>query len=75
MSDLCDLLADPVAASGHHLLGDEHLLCGDLNTQVTAGNHDAIASFQDLVESTHRQIVIQVNIIQYWVSIFPKRLN
>lgn len=52
-SDLCgadDGFADPVASARHHLLGDEHLLCWDLDAQVAAGNHDAVAGLQDLIK-------------------------
>lgn len=46
-----DGLASPVAASDHHLLGQEDLLSGDLDAQVAAGDHDAVAGLHDLVES------------------------
>lgn len=49
----CDGLASSVAATDHHLLGEEDLFSGDLNTQVAAGNHDAIAGLHDLIESAH----------------------
>lgn len=56
--DLCctnDGFASRVAASDHHLLGDEDFLCRDLNPQVAPGNHHAIALSQDLLK-TDREI-------------------
>lgn len=50
-----DGLAGRVAASNHHLLGDENFLCRDLNPQVASGNHHAIALSQDLLK-TDREI-------------------
>ena len=58
VTDLCgtgDGLAEPDAPAGHHLLGDEDLLCWDFNAQVATGNHDAIASLQDLIESIEQK--------------------
>lgn len=52
LSGACDWLASSVAATNHHLLGEEDLFCGDLDTQVTAGNHDAVAGLHDFVKST-----------------------
>ena len=52
-ADLCgagDWLAGSVAAANHHFLGQEDLLCGDLNSQVATGNHDAIAGLHDLIK-------------------------
>lgn len=46
-----DGLPDAVALAGHHLLGDEDLLCRNFNTQISTGHHDAIASLQDLIKS------------------------
>ena len=54
LSGTCDRLASSVAATNHHLLGEEDLFCGDLNSQVTTGNHDAIAGFHDLVKSAQK---------------------
>ena len=56
--DLCgtdDGLAGRVAASNHHLLGDEDFLRRDLDPQVAPGNHNAIALSQDLLK-TDREI-------------------
>lgn len=44
-------LASRVAASNHHLLGDEDFLWWDLNTQVASGNHHTIALSQDLLKT------------------------
>lgn len=58
VTDLCgadDGLSDPVAPAGHHLLGEEDLLCWDFNAQVSAGNHDAVTSLQDLIESMRQK--------------------
>lgn len=45
-----DGLPCAVAAPNHHLLGQEDLLCRNLDAQVTSGHHDAIAGLQDLIE-------------------------
>lgn len=57
-TDLCGTdngLADSVAPSGHHLLGQENLLCWDFNAQVSTGNHDAVTSLQNLIKSSKRE--------------------
>ena len=54
-ADLCstdDGLARGVAASGHHLLGNEDFLRRNLNAQVAPGNHYPITRRQDLVEAS-----------------------
>ena len=57
-----DGLAGGVAASGHHLLGNENFLCRNLNAQVAPGNHHPITRRQDLVETNvgrgERRLVI-----------------
>jgi len=53
-SDLCgtdDRLPSGVAASNHHLLGDEDFLSRDLNPQVAPGNHHAITLSKDLLKT------------------------
>lgn len=47
-----------ITASDHHLLRNENFLCRDLDAQVTAGHHDAIALLQDLLETTVRNVKI-----------------
>lgn len=65
----CDWLASSVAATDHHLLGEEDLFSGDLNTQVTAGNHDAIAGLHDLIESAHSgQEMTMARFLSPWFS-------
>lgn len=52
--DLCGTdngLAGRVAASDHHLLGDEDFLRRDLDPQVAAGNHHTVALGQDLLKT------------------------
>lgn len=51
LSSTCDWLASFVAATNHHLLSQEDLFSGDLDTQVTTSNHDAIAGLHDLIKS------------------------
>lgn len=46
-----DRLAGRVAASDHHLLGDKNFLWRDLDPQVAAGNHHAVALGQDLLKT------------------------
>lgn len=56
--DLCgtdDRLAGRVAASNHHLLGNEDFLCRDFYPQVAPGNHHAIALSQDLLKTGRDQ--------------------
>jgi hypothetical protein len=45
-----DRLADGIALLDDHLLGHVDLLDGDLDTEVAAGNHDAVRHLEDLVE-------------------------
>lgn len=52
--DLCGTdngLAGRVAASDHHLLGDEDFLRRDLDPQVATGNHHAVALGQNLLKT------------------------
>lgn len=65
----CDWFASSVAATNHHLLGEEDLFGGDLNTQVAAGNHDAIAGLHDLIESAHSgQAMTMAQFLSPWFS-------
>lgn len=50
LSGTDDGFASPVAAPNHHLLGKEDLFSGDLDSQVTAGHHNAIAGLHDLIK-------------------------
>lgn len=43
-----------ITAPDHHLLRDEDFLGRDLDAQVTAGHHDAVALLQDLLETAER---------------------
>lgn len=55
MTHLCgadDGLANSVAFAGHHLLGEEDLLCRDFDAQISTRDHDAVTRLQDLVESS-----------------------
>ena len=45
-----DGLAGAVASSNHHLLGEEHLLSGDLDAEVSASDHDAVSSLHDVIK-------------------------
>ena len=47
-----DRLASGIAASSHHLLGNEDFLRRNLNAQVAPGNHHPITRRQDLVEAS-----------------------
>lgn len=63
-SNLCgtsDWLASSIAASNHHLLGEEDLLRGDLDTQVTTGNHDAITGLHYLIKPASKHDLFMDN--------------
>lgn len=45
-----DGLASHIAFGDYHLLGQEHLTSGDLNTQITSGDHDTIGHSKNLVK-------------------------
>lgn len=53
-------LALDVALGNHHLLGDEHLGGGDLDTQVTTGDHDTVSGLQDLVKVVNTLLVLDL---------------
>lgn len=72
-----DRLAGSVAASNHHLLCYEDLLCGDLNTQVTTGNHDAVAGLHDFIkpnvgDKSRSTVIVKYNQLFYCAWIFEK---
>ena len=45
-----DGLASHIAFGDYHLLSQEHLTSGDLNTQITSGDHDTIGRSENLVK-------------------------
>lgn len=49
-----------VTLGQHLLLGDEHLLGRDLDAQVTAGNHDAVALLDDGVDVLAALVVLNL---------------
>lgn len=50
LSGTDDGFASPVAAPNHHLLGEEDFFSRDLDSQVTAGHHNAITGLHDLIK-------------------------
>lgn len=48
-----DGLASQVALRNHHLLADGHGLGGDLNTEITTSDHDAVGLLENLGEVLH----------------------
>ena len=60
LSGADDGLALDVALGDHHLLGDEHLGGGDLDTEVTTGNHDTIGGLQNLVKVVDTLLVLDL---------------
>jgi len=56
-----DRLADNVTLRNHHLLGQENLAGRDLDTKVTASNHDTIGLFQNLVKVSNALLVLNFN--------------
>lgn len=55
-----DRLALDVALGDHHLLGDEDLGSGDLDPQITTGDHDAVGLVEDLVEVVDALLVLDL---------------
>jgi len=55
-----DGLAGNVALGDHHLLGDEDLGRGDLDTQVTTGNHDTVGLAENVVEVVDTLLVLDL---------------
>lgn len=45
-----DGLASHIALGNYHLLSQKHLTSGDLNTQITSGNHNTIGHSENLVK-------------------------
>lgn len=55
-----DGLALDVALGDHHLLGDEDFRSRDLDSQVTASDHDGIGLFENLVEVVDTLLVFDL---------------
>lgn len=49
-----------VAARNHRLLREEHLLWGNLDTQITACHHYAVRGCDDLVQVHHALVVLDL---------------
>lgn len=60
LSGANDGLALDVALGDHHLLGDEDLGSGDLDTQVTTGNHDTVGLLKNLIEVVDTLLVLDL---------------
>lgn len=55
-----DGLAGQVALGDKLLLGNEHLGSGDLDTQVSSGNHDSVGLLENLVEVVDSLLVLDL---------------
>lgn len=55
-----DRLALDVTLGNHHLLGKEDLGCGNFDTQVTTGNHDAVSLLQDFIEVVNTLLILNL---------------
>lgn len=60
LSGANDGLASNVALGDHHLLGDEDLGRGDLDTEVTTGNHDTVSLLENVVEVVDSLLVLDL---------------
>ena len=56
-----DRLASHVTLRDHHLLSDEDLAGGDLDTEVTTGDHDTVGLLQDLVKVGDTLLVLDLD--------------
>ena len=61
LSGANDGLALDVTLGDHHLLSDEHLGSGDLDTQVTTGDHDTVGLVKDLVKVVDTLLVLNLS--------------
>mmetsp|Transcript_32791 Transcript_32791/g.93043 ORF Transcript_32791/g.93043 Transcript_32791/m.93043 type:complete len:218 (-) Transcript_32791:462-1115(-) len=55
-----DRLPGDVALLDHHLLGEEHLVSGDLHAQVAPGHHHAVCHHKDGVELGDALLVLDL---------------
>lgn len=53
-------LAGDVALGDHHLLGHEHLAGGDLDTEITTGDHDTVRLLENLVKVEDTLVVLDL---------------
>lgn len=60
LSGANDGLALDVTLGDHHLLGDEDLGSGDLDTQVTTGDHNTVGLVKNLVEVIDTLLVLDL---------------
>jgi hypothetical protein len=56
-----DWLPSDIALRNHHLLCQEDLACGDLDTEVTTGNHNTVSFSQDLVKVFNTLLVLDLH--------------
>ena len=54
-------LSGNVAFGNHHLLSQEHLACGNLDTEVTTSNHYSITFAQDFVKVFYTLFVLDLH--------------
>ena len=63
-----DWLANAIALANHHLLREEHLLRGYLNTEIAARHHNAISCLDDLINAANMidcNTIISLNALTY----------
>lgn len=56
-----DGLSGNVALGDHHLLGHEHLRGGDLDSEISSGDHDSVGDGEDLVEVDDSLLVLDLD--------------
>ena len=55
-----DRLSGDVTLGNHHLLGHEDLGSGDLDTEITTGDHDTVSLLEDLVKIEDTLLVLDL---------------
>jgi hypothetical protein len=55
-----DGLARDVTLGDHHLLGDGNLFEGNLDTEITTGNHNSVTLLKNLIEVLQTLLVLDL---------------
>lgn len=75
LSGADDGLALDVALGDHHLLGNEHLGGGDLDTKITTSDHDTVSGLQDLVKVVNTLLVLNLGNDLNLLALLTKNLT